>query len=164
MDKKLYRCRQGRILFGVCCGLARYFDLDPVIVRLVFALSLFIPPIGGAAVIAYVILAIIVPVEGSTTVTTEQTVKENLNDIKDTTNDLGDKIRTNIRTDGTSQDERLRRRNNILTFIGGFLIIVGLLALLSSLNIFWWFRWDYLGPAVLIIIGILFIISTNRRK
>jgi phage shock protein C len=164
MDKKLYRCRDGRILFGVCCGLARYFDLDPVIVRLVFALSLFIPPIGGAAFLTYIILAIIIPVEGSVTVTTKQTVKENLNDIKETANDLGDKIRTNIQTEGASNDDRIRRRNNILTLIGGFLIVVGLLALLSSLNIFWWFRWEYFGPAVLIIIGVLFIISTNRRK
>jgi hypothetical protein len=44
------------------------------------------------------------------------------------------------------------------------LIVVGVLALLSSLNIFWWFRWDYLAPAVLIIIGVLFIVSTARRK
>lgn len=164
MDKKLYRCRAGRIIFGVCCGLARYFDLDPVIVRFVFALSLFIPGLNGAAVLAYIILAVIVPVEGSTTVTTEQTVKENLNDIRETANDLGDKIRTNIQSESASQEERIRRRNNILTLIGGFLIVVGLLALLSSLNIFWWFRWDFLGPAVLIIIGVLFIISTTRRK
>lgn len=84
MDKKLYRCRAGRIIFGVCCGLARYFDLDQVIVRLVFALSLFIPGLNGAVVLAYLIMAIIVPVEGSATLTTEQTVKENLNDIRDT--------------------------------------------------------------------------------
>lgn len=90
--------------------------------------------------------------------------KENLNDIRETANDLGDKIRTNIQSESASQEERIRRRNNILTLIGGFLIVVGLLALLSSLNIFWWFRWDFLGPAVLIIIGVLFIISTTRRK
>jgi phage shock protein C len=162
MEKTLYRCRTGRMVFGVCCGLARYFDLDPVIVRLVFALSLFIPGLNGAALLAYIIMAIIVPVEGSATVTTEQTVKENLNDIRETANGLGDKLRTNIAPANAPTEERVRRRNNVLTVIGGFLIVVGTLALLSSLNIFWWFSWDYLAPAVLIVIGILFIVS--RRK
>lgn len=137
MDKKLYRCRTGRIIFGVCCGLARYFDLDPVIVRLIFALALFIPGLNGATFLAYIILAIIIPVEGAASMTTEQTVKENLNDIRDMANDLGDKLRTSIASQSVSGEERIRRRNNILTIIGAFLIVVGVLALLSSLNIFW---------------------------
>ncbi len=164
MDKKLYRCRSSRIIFGVCCGLARYFELDPIIVRLVFVLCLFIPGLSGAALLAYIILAIIIPVEGSASVTTEQTVKENLNEIRDTANDLGEKIRNNCDSENASHEERLRRRNNILTLLGGFLILLGVLAFLSTLNIFWWFRWDFLGPVVLIVIGVLFIISTARRK
>ena len=163
MEKKFYRCRGGRIIFGVCCGLVRYFDLDPVIIRLIFVLSIFIPGLGGAAIIAYVVLAIIIPVEGSTAFTTEQTVKENLTEIRETANELGEKIRTNAGSGNESHEERIRRRNQVLTILGVVLIVMGGLAILSNFNIFWWFRWDLLGPAVLIIIGVLFLISATKR-
>ncbi len=164
MEKRLYRCRTNRIVFGVCCGLARYFDLDPIIVRLIFVIALFIPGLNGAAVLAYLILAVIIPVEGSAATTTEQTVQENLNDMRVAANELGEKIRTNIDTENSSESDRIRRRNQILTLIGAVLVGLGLLALLSTLNIFWWFRWEYLAPALLILIGILFLISATRRK
>jgi phage shock protein C len=38
--KKLYRSR-ARVIAGVCGGLARYLELDPVVVRLIAALALF---------------------------------------------------------------------------------------------------------------------------
>jgi phage shock protein C len=164
VDKKLYRCRSGRIIFGVCCGLARYFDLDPVIVRLIFVLALFIPGLNGAAFLAYIVLAIIIPVEGSAATTTEQTVKENLSEMRDTASELGEKVRANLESENASREERIKRRSHALTLLGGSLIILGVLALLSSLNIFWWFRWEFLGPAVLIIIGILFLLSATKRR
>ena len=164
MGKKLYRCRSNRIILGVCCGLAHYFDLDPILVRLLFVIALFIPGLNGAAVLAYLILAIVIPVEGSVTTTTEQTVKENLNEMRDRANEMGEKIRTNIQNTSESPNERSRRRNQILTILGGVLIIVGILALLSSLNIFWWFRWEFLWPAILIIIGILILVNATKRR
>jgi len=164
MNNKLYRCRNGRVLFGVCCGLARYFALDPVIVRIIFVLSFFIPGLGGGALLAYIILAIIIPVEGSTATTPEQTVKENLNEIRDTANELGEKIRSNVGGKVESHDERIQRRNQVLIILGIFLIALGALAIMSNLNLFWWFRWDLLGPAILIVIGVLFLISTTKRK
>lgn len=45
-----------RWLAGVAAGLAEYLDLDPVLVRLLFLASLFA---GGAGILAYLILAII---------------------------------------------------------------------------------------------------------
>lgn len=163
MDKRLYRCRSGRIVFGVCCGLARYFDLDPIIVRLIFVIALFIPGLNGAAVLSYIILAIIIPVEGSATTTTEQTVKENLTDMRETANELGEKIRTNLGREDKSQRERVRRRNCFLTLFGGILVILGIFALLSSFNVFWWFRWEFFWPVILILIGIFFLVSAARR-
>ena len=47
-------------LFGVCGGLAKYFDLDPTIVRLIVAL-LIIP--GGLSFWIYIIAALIMPKE-----------------------------------------------------------------------------------------------------
>ena len=56
--QKLYRIRTGRKILGVCGGLANYFDIDPTIVRVVFALiGLF----WGAGILAYFIMALVIP-------------------------------------------------------------------------------------------------------
>lgn len=47
-------------LCGVCGGIAKYFGLDPTVVRLITAI-LIIP--GGLSIWAYVIAAIIMPRE-----------------------------------------------------------------------------------------------------
>jgi phage shock protein PspC (stress-responsive transcriptional regulator) len=47
---------------GVCEGLGRYFDVDPVIFRIGFAVAAFA---GGAGLLAYVIAALVIPEEGS---------------------------------------------------------------------------------------------------
>jgi phage shock protein C len=60
MHKKLYRNRKGRVIWGVAGGLARYFNIDPTIVRLLFIVSLFLGTIGFWT---YIIMAIIVPIE-----------------------------------------------------------------------------------------------------
>jgi phage shock protein C len=57
----LVRPRQGRILGGVCAGLARRFGLSPFMARLLFVLILFIIP--GSQIIVYPILWILMPSE-----------------------------------------------------------------------------------------------------
>ena len=58
MHKKLYRSAREKMLGGVAAGVAEYFDVDPTIVRLVFVLSIFV---GGAGIIAYIVMWIVVP-------------------------------------------------------------------------------------------------------
>ncbi|MGI6348114.1 MAG: PspC domain-containing protein [Patescibacteria group bacterium] len=58
--KKIYRSRSDRFLFGVCGGIAQYFEIDTIIVRLIF-LALFIG--GGSGLIVYLICAILIPAE-----------------------------------------------------------------------------------------------------
>ena len=62
MARKLYRSRTNRVLLGVCGGLAEYFDWDPTLVRVLTVVSLFVSGIG---LIAYIVMAIAVPVEPS---------------------------------------------------------------------------------------------------
>ena len=40
--KKLYRSESNRMLCGVCAGIAEYFDLDPTLIRLAWALVCFL--------------------------------------------------------------------------------------------------------------------------
>ena len=60
MSKRLYRKRDGRMIAGVCNGLADYFDIDPTIVRLGWLITVFC---FGGGVLAYIIAAIVIPNE-----------------------------------------------------------------------------------------------------
>ena len=60
MANKLYRSRIDRKICGVCGGLAKYFDVDPTIIRVVAVASLFCGLLGFWI---YIIMAIIVPLE-----------------------------------------------------------------------------------------------------
>jgi phage shock protein C len=60
MKKRLYRSRDERIIWGVCGGIAKYFDVDPTLIRLVAVLTLFFAFTG---ILIYIILTIIMPLE-----------------------------------------------------------------------------------------------------
>ena len=55
--KRLYRSRSDRMVAGVCGGLGQYFDVDPMLFRVAFLVLGF----TGTGVLAYIVLAIIVP-------------------------------------------------------------------------------------------------------
>ncbi|WP_368282665.1 PspC domain-containing protein, partial [Enterocloster lavalensis] len=40
-NKRLYRSNRNKMICGVCGGVAEYFNIDPTIVRLVFAILAF---------------------------------------------------------------------------------------------------------------------------
>lgn len=56
-NKRLYRDPNDRMIGGVCMGLSKYFEIDPVIMRVLFVVALFM----GMGILLYVILWIIVP-------------------------------------------------------------------------------------------------------
>ena len=56
----LTRPNRGRIIAGVCAGLARRFGLSPTVVRLLFVLSMLLP---GPQILIYAVLWIVLPGE-----------------------------------------------------------------------------------------------------
>ena len=60
MEKRLYRSKDERMIWGICGGLGKYFDVDPTIVRVVWVLTLFL---GGFGILAYIILRFVIPLE-----------------------------------------------------------------------------------------------------
>ena len=58
--RRLRRSTQDKVLAGVAGGVARYLGVDPVIVRIVFALSIFA---GGVGFVAYLLAWILVPTD-----------------------------------------------------------------------------------------------------
>jgi phage shock protein C len=59
MTKRLYRSTSNKMIAGVCGGIAEYFNIDPVIVRIIAVLLLL--PGGLPGFVPYVILWVIVP-------------------------------------------------------------------------------------------------------
>ena len=60
MDKKLYRIEEGKKIAGVCGGLAEYFNIDPTLIRLGWAIAALC---GGTGLVAYIAAALIMPVK-----------------------------------------------------------------------------------------------------
>lgn len=58
-EKKLYRSTDKKIS-GVCAGVAEYFEIDPTIVRVIYALVTFFT-LGFVGVAVYFILAFVIP-------------------------------------------------------------------------------------------------------
>jgi len=73
MERKLYRSRNDQVIGGVCSGIAEYFGVDTVIVRLLAALAVFI---GGGGVMAYIIMWIVIPEKPSDMETSERTFED----------------------------------------------------------------------------------------
>ena len=150
--KKLYRSAGQKVLAGVCGGLAEYFSIDVTVVRLVWVLSLFL---GGAGLLLYIIAVILIP-KGENTDETGNTggtagMDENGDETyapDDETTDTG-------------------ARNNSILFIGIILIVLGGIALLDKIFPFH-FLWnqvkEYGWPILLIVIGILILTTSVRRK
>ena len=57
MEKKLYRNPNNKMIAGVCSGLAEYINIDPTIIRVIWALV----GLSGAGIVAYLICALIIP-------------------------------------------------------------------------------------------------------
>lgn len=56
--KRYYHSSTDRIIGGVCGGIAEYFNIDPLLVRLVFAILFF----GyGTGLLAYILIWILAP-------------------------------------------------------------------------------------------------------
>src|SRR2546423_14793813 len=75
-SRKLYRSRVEHMIGGVAGGTAEYFDADPTLVRLIWVVVTIAT--GGLAVFAYLLLWIIVPLEGQDASSTRETVRSNV--------------------------------------------------------------------------------------
>ena len=60
MEKRLYKINRGKMVDGVCGGIAEYFGLDPTLVRLAW---IVFTAMGGSGILAYILCAAIIPRE-----------------------------------------------------------------------------------------------------
>jgi phage shock protein C len=142
VNRRLYRCRENRVIAGVASGVAEFFGLDPTLVRVLWFLSIFF---GGVSLLLYIGLAIIVPLEplSAEAAATEVGIAA---------------------TPGQPEGHRHAAHGSgrWITFFGIALILFGSLALLGALlpDVA---SWRYLGPLFIIGIGAVLVAGAMRR-
>ncbi len=146
--KRLYRDPDDRMIAGVAGGLAAYFNIDPVWVRVLFVVSLFI---SGAGLIAYIILWIVVP-EARTTAeklemrgepvnisNIERSVREEFENMKGKFNEFTNGAKETFKKKSAGRSTFFDR---LIAFIGSFfrvlfriiVILIGIFLILSGLG------------------------------
>ena len=58
MEKRLHKDAKDKKLCGVCSGIAKYFSIDPTLVRLALVAFCLL---GGSGVLAYIVCALVMP-------------------------------------------------------------------------------------------------------
>lgn len=154
MNRRLYRCRQNRVLAGVASGIAEYFDIDPTVVRLLFILSIFF---GGLGLFAYVVMAIVMPLEPE--------------EIPAASSLAGEPNVEAVATapsgwHSTPATHRHPSRDNgrVVTFVGIALMLFGALALVDMLLPDLANGGRFIWPAFVLGIGVLLVASAMRRQ
>jgi len=134
--KRLVKSQTNKIIAGVCGGLAEYFDVDPVIMRVLFVLLAFF---GGTGFILYLACIIIMP---KRIMFTEGGPNE-----------------------GRERTSNARKFFGVAMICGGAIILFSNLGFFSFFHI-WRISWSFVFPILLIILGmaIIYYRQTERNE
>ncbi len=145
--KRLYRSKKNKIAAGVCGGIGEYFDVDPVLVRILFVLSFFM---GGLSVFAYIVGWIIIPFRRVGEVEPEP---------------VSGSPKRSLTGEGKGGE-----KNGTLIF-GIIMVAIGAFFLMKNVpflsGIHWWFRWhfhEFIIPGVLIVLGTFMVIKSREKN
>ncbi len=150
-DRKLTRSTTDRILAGVCGGIGRYFEIDPVVIRMVFVLSALF---GGIGIFIYIVLALIIPSD------TEVSDRNVVNEVKKNAEEFGQSIKSSANRfrEEVKSTDTYHRRN----WFGVALVILGILLILSNFGLFQIFNFGRLWPLILVILGFLILFREKK--
>lgn len=146
-SKRLSRSKTDRVIAGVCGGLGEYFDIDPVIIRALFALFVVT---GGSGVFVYIILWVILPESGDTSSNTETVVKKNSKEIEAKAKEFAKDV------------EGVANSSNAKIWLGLIVIFFGLWVTLSNFGFFnlgWYLA--KLWPLLIIALGVLILVKRS---
>ena len=146
--RKLQRSRNDRFLSGVAGGMAEFFDVDPVLVRLGWVVLTVVT--GGIGLLVYLVLVIVTPngsqagsgMEGTADSPSDESVESE---------------------DETQPGDSLSGRHLVRNGLGVGLIIIGMIVLLGNLGVFESVRWDIVWPVVIVVLGAAILLPSIRR-
>lgn len=149
-SKRLVRSKKDRMVAGVSAGLAEYFDIDPIIVRLLFVLVTFTI---GSGIIIYIVLWIVMPEEGDEDMSGSEVVKKNTKEFEKT-------------VDRMANDKN--NQNTVKLFFGLSLTLFGVYLVFANLGLIQWLNLGWLfsnfWPLILIFIGLTILVGKKDEK
>lgn len=151
--KKLVRSSTDKIVAGVCGGLGKYFEIDPIILRILFAI-ITLTAHGG--LIIYIVLWIIMPEDTDEGLDSKKIVEKNAKQLEQ-------KFEEAVENVDISRSGKLMR-----VFFGFAVALFGLYLLFLNfgikkyLNIFWYV--GKLWPVFIIVLGLYILIKQNDEK
>ncbi len=172
MKDRLYRSRKERVLGGVCGGLAEYFDIDPIIVRILFVI---LGPATGIGLLVYIVMWITVPEEDMQHYYARFAQTPNQNPFKNSAPGTGANAEPGTETEGTvpkpetpnftpeMMNEYLapKRRGNGTVIFGAILVLLGILFL------FWIyipsFDFSLIFPIIFVATGATLIFNSIKK-
>lgn len=136
--KRLYRLKDEGKFSGVCEGLGAYFGIDPVVIRILFVISIFW---GGMGVLAYIVMTIAVPeaktlsekmkVKGEPI--TVENIKNQFEQAKNNAKDLGKKGKAQFESSVKKSSDGITTAFRYILKIIGIFILFGCFMFVGSL-------------------------------
>jgi phage shock protein C len=148
-QKRLYRSRKDSVISGVCGGMGKHLNLDPVLIRVLFVLAVIL---AGGGLLVYLVLWIVVPLEP------ENPAGENK--VNDPARNA-DGIKTGEDRIVETESEKSDKRDGSL-WGGLILIVLGLLFLAG--RFIPRISFGDLWPVILIVIGVILISNSQPLK
>ncbi len=145
MQEKLYRARINKVFGGVCAGLGKYLDIDPIIIRILFIVMFIFHGIG---LLIYIIMWIIVPEEPVENLYASPVSGED------------DLFVENPEAPET-ETAKPSKENGKLVF-GIILIVLGVIFLAEKF--FPFFDFELFVPILFIVLGIAILLNSKKQK
>lgn len=139
MKQRLYRSRTDKVFGGICGGLANYFNIDVVIVRIIFVASALV---WGLSFILYLVLWIAVPQEPIKFEAMAEVASPGIEE---------EKIE--------KEPVKSKKSREIFAIV---LIVLGVFITLD--NMFVWFTGRLYLPMILILLGLLILLYSSRKE
>lgn len=149
--KRLYRSRTNRVIAGVAGGIGEYFDIDPLVVRLIFVLLAIG---GGSGVLLYLVAWLIIPEEPETGASNKEkhAEKERSETLESSVKDMAETVEKSAKRMGESGNATA----------GLILLVLGVLFLLQTITGF--NVWGALWPLILVALGVGLIARSKAIK
>lgn len=153
MSTRITKSKTDKVIDGVCGGLAEYFGIDSVIVRLIFVVLIFF---NGIGLFLYIILVIIMPKPDRIDQSPKETIQENVQEIGERVREAGEGL-------GAALSKKTEEKHsNRGRWLGILLIVLGIFFLLDNLHLIRWMDGDLIWPIIIILVGAWLLIKRWR--
>jgi len=143
------------MLAGVCGGLAEYFLIDPVIIRVLFVV---ITLGAGVGILGYIILWIVVPESPIVIRSSSSPFSEGQTQTSQVYQEVHE---SNQKNENAYEEKQQSHSHKGRVFISALLILIGVLWFIN--NIIPGVNFGHLWPLILVAIGILILLQTNKN-